>query len=447
MEVIVIKTLQFFASLSMLVLIHEFGHYITARIFKIRVEQFYIFFNPWFSLYKRKIGETEYGIGWLPLGGYVSLAGMIDESIDKEQIEQMKSEPQPWEFRSKPAWQRLIVMLAGVVMNVIMAMAIYSGVLYTWGESYVHNDDIEYGYLFDDMAERVGFRDGDRILSINGEGVESLSDVAMKMLIVDSDIEVEVLRGDETRSIAVSVSDAVAMRESGEWSNIYSKVIAAPYIVEEVTSDAAREAGLLTGDRIVAINGEPTLDARQGAPLLAELKGQDVELEVVRNDSERVVLTTTISDDGMIGIALSPTTIAMRTKEYGFWESIPAGIRYTGEQIASYWEQLKMIVNPDTKMYKELGGFISIGNVFPDEWNWQSFWRITALISIMLAVMNLLPIPGLDGGHALFTLWEIITRRKPSDKFLIAVQWVGMAILFALLIYANGSDIFRFFIE
>ena len=216
MEVIVIKTLQFFASLSMLVLIHEFGHYITARIFKIRVEQFYIFFNPWFSLYKRKIGETKYGIGWLPLGGYVSLAGMIDESIDKEQIEQMKSEPQPWEFCSKPAWQRLIVMLAGVVMNVIMAMAIYSGVLYTWGESYVHNDDIEYGYLFDDMAERVGFRDGDRILSINGEGVESLSDVAMKMLIVDSDIEVEVLRGDETRSIAVSVSDAVAMRESGE---------------------------------------------------------------------------------------------------------------------------------------------------------------------------------------------------------------------------------------
>ena len=447
MEVILIKTLQFFASLSMLVLIHEFGHYITARIFKIRVEQFYIFFNPWFSLYKRKIGNTVYGIGWLPLGGYVSLAGMIDESIDKEQIEQMKQEPQPWEFRAKPAWQRLIVMLAGVVMNVLMAMIIYTGVLYTWGESYVHNDDIEYGYLFDEEAEKAGFMDGDRIVSINDEKPESLSDVAMKMLIVDSDIEVEVLRDGESKRLDIALESLVAMRESGEWNNIYGKVIAQPYIVSEVTSDEARNAGLMEGDRIVAINGIATPDVRIGHKIIEENKGQNVTLEVVRGGDRQLSIVAPISNDGFIGIGLEPTTIKMRTKEYGFWESIPAGIRYTGKQIASYWEQLKMIVNPDTKMYKELGGFIAIGKVFPDEWSAENFWRITALISIMLAVMNLLPIPGLDGAHALFTLWEIITRRKPGDKFLIAVQWVGIVILFALLIYANGNDIIRLFTE
>ncbi len=447
MEVILIKTLQFFASLSLLVLLHEFGHYITARIFKIRVEQFYIFFNPWFSLYKRKIGDTEYGIGWLPLGGYVSLAGMIDESIDKEQIESMKREPQPWEFRAKPAWQRLIVMLAGVVMNLLTAMAIYSGVLYTWGESYVHNDDVKYGYLFDEEAEKAGFRDGDRVISVNGEAIEAVNEVAMKLLIVDSDTRVEVLRDGESVELNIPLESLVAMRESGEWKSIYQKIIAFPYIVEEVTSEAAREAGLIAGDHIETINGVATPDSRIGSEILAQNRGSVVELGVRRGEGELLSMAVPIDEEGMIGIRLAPTTIEMRTRTYSFWESIPAGIRYAGEQVASYWEQLKMIVNPDTKMYKELGGFLSIGNVFPDAWNWESFWRITALLSIMLAVMNLLPIPGLDGGHALFTLWELITRRKPSDKFLIVVQWIGMFLLLALLVYANGSDIFRFFID
>ena len=444
MEVILIKTLQFFASLSLLVMVHEFGHYITARIFKIRVEQFYIFFNPWFSLYKRKIGETVYGIGWLPLGGYVSLAGMIDESIDKKQIESMKQEAQPWEFRSKPAWQRLIVMLAGVVMNVLAAMVIYTGVLYTWGESYIHNDDVRYGYLFDEAGEKAGFVDGDRILTINGEGVESIGDIVMRMLINDADARVEVLRDGQSVELNIALEDIVAMRESGEWSGIYNKVIVAPYLISEVTSNEAREAGLAEGDRIVAINGEPTLDRRQGDEILMANSGAVVLADVERG-GELVQLELPINDEGKIGIIIEPLTIESRTQYYGFWESIPAGVRYTGEQIASYWEQLKMIVNPDTKMYKELGGFISIGNVFPKEWSWQGFWRITALLSIMLAVMNLLPIPGLDGGHALFTLWEIITRRKPSDKFLVVVQWIGMGLLFALLFYANGNDILRLF--
>ncbi|MBO5733048.1 MAG: RIP metalloprotease RseP [Alistipes sp.] len=443
MEVILIKTLQFFASLSLLVMLHEFGHYITARIFKIRVEQFYIFFNPWFSLYKRKVGDTVYGIGWLPLGGYVSLAGMIDESIDKKQVEDMKQPAQPWEFRSKPAWQRLIVMLAGVVMNIIAAMVIYTGVLYTWGESYVHNDDVRYGYLFDEAAENAGFQDGDRIVAINGEGVERISDIVQRLLITDADAVVEVLRGEEKVVLNVSLEELVAMRESGEWSGIYNKIISAPYLISEVTSNSALEAGLKAGDRIVAINGTQTLDRRQGDSILMECKGASVVADVER-DGEVLQLTLPINDEGKIGITIEPLMIELRTHYYGFWESIPAGVRYTGEQIASYWDQLKMIVNPDTKMYKELGGFIAIGNVFPDEWNWQSFWNITALLSIMLAVMNLLPIPGLDGGHSLFTLWEIITRRKPSDKFLVVVQWIGMGILFALLLYANGNDILRF---
>lgn len=445
MEIILIKTLQFFASLSLLVMVHEFGHYITARIFKIRVEQFYIFFNPWFSLYKRKIGDTVYGIGWLPLGGYVSLAGMIDESIDKEQIDSMQQPAQPWEFRAKPAWQRLIVMLAGVVMNVLAAMVIYTGVLYTWGESYIHNDDVRYGYLFDEAAESAGFQDGDRILTINGERVERINDIVMQLLITDADVDVEVLRGDEVVALNIALSDLVAMRESGEWSGIYNKVIVAPYLISEVSSEAAREAGLMAGDRIVAMNGVSTLDRREGDAILMANKGAVVIAEVER-EGELLQLVLPINDEGKIGIMIEPLVIEPRTHYYGFWESIPAGVRYTGEQIASYWEQLKMIVNPDTKMYKELGGFIAIGNVFPSEWSWQGFWNITALLSIMLAVMNLLPIPGLDGGHSLFTLWEIITRRKPSDKFLIVVQWIGMALLFALLLYANGNDILRFFL-
>lgn len=445
MEIILIKTLQFFASLSLLVMVHEFGHYITARIFKIRVEQFYIFFNPWFSLYKRKIGDTVYGIGWLPLGGYVSLAGMIDESIDKEQIDNMQQPAQPWEFRAKPAWQRLIVMLAGVVMNVLAAMVIYTGVLYTWGESYIHNDDVRYGYLFDEAAESVGFQDGDRIITINGNRVERINDIVMQLLITDADADVEVLRGREVVSLNIALDDLVAMRESGEWSGIYNKVIVAPYLISEVTSDAAREAGLLEGDRIVAMNGVQTLDRREGDEILMAHKGTTIIADVER-EGELLQLVLPINDEGKIGIMIEPLIIEPRTHYFGFWESIPAGVRYTGEQIASYWEQLKMIVNPDTKMYKELGGFIAIGNVFPSEWSWQGFWNITALLSIMLAVMNLLPIPGLDGGHALFTLWEIITRRKPSDKFLIVVQWIGMALLFALLFYANGNDILRFFL-
>lgn len=450
MSVILIKVIQFFVSLSLLVMIHEFGHYIAARIFKIRVEKFYIFFNPWFTLYKKKIGETEYGVGWLPLGGYVSLAGMIDESMNTEQ---MKLPPQPWEFRTKPAWQRLIVMVAGVFMNVVLAMIIYSGMLFTWGESYLHNDSAVHGYAFSDAGKELGFKDRDRILSIDGEKIGDAQEIGYNLLIADEDRTVELVRDRDTIRMDIPLSKLVAMRESGNYKGMYSPIVS-PLIVEKPTFDSAVEAGYQRGDQIVAVGDKRLYSGELIRTELMEHKGKSVDITVLRYQADslgkmattEVVIPTAIDGEGRIGVELQSVEDVKPThKEYGFFESIPAGIKMAGQEIASYWEQLKMIVNPDTKLYKEVGGFLSIGGVFPDTWDWYSFWRITALISIMLAVMNLLPIPGLDGGHALFTLWELITRRKPSDKFMEIMQWIGLFILFALLIYANGNDIIKLF--
>lgn len=450
MSIILIKLVQFFVSLSLLVMIHEFGHYIAARIFKIRVEKFYIFFNPWFTPYKKKIGETEYGVGWLPLGGYVSLSGMIDESMN---VEQMKQAPQPWEFRTKPAWQRLIVMLAGVIMNVLLAMIIYSAILFTWGETYLHNDNAVHGYAFNEAGKSLGFEDRDRILAIDGEPVDDAQQIGYKLLIADEERTVTVVRERDTMDVVIPLERLVSMRESGGYKGMYSPVVQ-PMIIEKPVSDSAIEAGYMAGDQIIAIGDKELSSGELIREALAEHKSQCVDVTVLRYvaddhgnlSAEHVVLPTKVDDSGVIGVALQPVAAVKFTHvEYGFFESIPAGISLAGQEIASYWNQLKMIVNPDTKLYKEVGGFLSIGGVFPGTWDWQSFWRITALISIMLAVMNLLPIPGLDGGHALFTLWEIITRRKPSDKFMEVMQWIGLAILFALLIYANGNDIIKLF--
>lgn len=437
MEVILIKTLQFVASLSLLVLIHEFGHYITARIFKIRVEKFYIFFNPWFSLYKRKVGETEYGIGWLPLGGYVSLAGMIDESMNAEQMQQP---PQPWEFRTKPAWQRLIVMLAGIAMNVLFAMFLYSMILFTWGEQYYHNDDVKHGYEFTAQGEELGFKDGDHIVSIDGKPIGNILDINKMLIITESDREVVVSRDGEMQTLVLPLERLVAMRQDNSIVDFFQPII--PFVVDEVKSEEALAAGLMAGDELVKVDGVEVSNFMKGKELIAEAKGRNAEVEVLRS-GEPVVLSLPVNEEGQIGVMIK--MIEPRITEYGFFESIPAGIRRGGEQIASYWEQLKMIVNPETKSYKEVGGFIAIGNIFPESWNWRSFWSLTAFISVALAIMNLLPIPGLDGGHALFTLWEVITRRKPSDKFLEVMQYIGMALLLLLLIYANGNDILKLF--
>ena len=437
---ILIKIIQVLMSLSLLVAIHEFGHYIVARIFKIRVEKFYIFFDPWFSLFKWKKGETEYGIGWVPLGGYVKIAGMIDESMD---LEQMKAPIQPYEFRAKPAWQRLMVMLAGVTMNVLLAMLIYTGIRYVYGESYLRNEDAKWGYTFSEAGERLGFRDGDKVISVDGEVLDGVNDLRNKLLLTEGGREVVVNRGGEQVSINISFEDLLQMRRNREYETLYE--LRFPFIIDSVASESALAAGLKSGDEIVAFNGVEGVDAVQiVTELLPQIKGDTVALKVNRAGSE-VELRVPVNADGKMGVVFRGDLIKPHTREYGFFEAIPAGVKMAGQTIANYWEQLKLIFTPKTKMYEELGGFIAIGNIFPSEFDWLHFWTMTAFLSIMLAVLNVMPIPGLDGGHALFTLWEMITGRKPSEKFLEIMQYIGLMILLALLVYANGNDIYRLF--
>ena len=437
---ILIKIIQVLMSLSLLVAIHEFGHYIVARIFKIRVEKFYIFFDPWFSLFKWKKGETEYGIGWVPLGGYVKIAGMIDESMD---LEQMKAPIQPYEFRAKPAWQRLMVMLAGVTMNVLLAMLIYTGIRYVYGESYLRNEDAKWGYTFSEAGERLGFRDGDKVISVDGEVLDGVNDLRNKLLLTEGGREVVVNRGGEQVSINISFDDLLQMRRNREYETLYE--LRFPFIIDSVASESALTAGLKSGDEIVAFNGVEGVDAVQiVTELLPQIKGDTVALKVNRAGSE-VELRVPVNAEGKMGVVFRGDLIKPHTREYGFFEAIPAGIKMAGQTIANYWEQLKLIFTPKTKMYEELGGFIAIGNIFPSEFDWLHFWTMTAFLSIMLAVLNVMPIPGLDGGHALFTLWEMITGRKPSEKFLEIMQYIGLMILLALLVYANGNDIYRLF--
>ena len=437
---ILIKIIQVLMSLSLLVAIHEFGHYIVARIFKIRVEKFYIFFDPWFSLFKWKKGETEYGIGWVPLGGYVKIAGMIDESMD---LEQMKAPIQPYEFRAKPAWQRLMVMLAGVTMNVLLAMLIYTGIRYVYGESYLRNEDAKWGYTFSEAGERLGFRDGDKVISVDGEVLDGVNDLRNKLLLTEGGREVVVNRGGEQVSINISFDDLLQMRRNREYETLYE--LRFPFIIDSIASESALTAGLESGDEIVAFNDVEGVDAVQiVTELLPQIKGDTVALKVNRAGSE-VELRVPVNAEGKMGVVFRGDLIKPHTREYGFFEAIPAGIKMAGQTIANYWEQLKLIFTPKTKMYEELGGFIAIGNIFPSEFDWLHFWTMTAFLSIMLAVLNVMPIPGLDGGHALFTLWEMITGRKPSEKFLEIMQYIGLMILLALLVYANGNDIYRLF--
>ena len=437
---IFIKVVQLFLSLTLLVAIHEFGHFIVARIFKIRVEKFYIFFDPWFSLFKFKRGETEYGLGWIPLGGYVKIAGMIDESMD---LEQMKQPAQPWEFRSKPAWQRFLVMIAGVVMNLLLAFAIYCGISYTWGSSYLANEDVKWGYNFNTTAEQMGFVDGDKIISIDGQPIDNVNEILNALVLSDSDRAVVVDRQGLQIDFTIPYEQLLDMRNNEEFKDLYAPIV--PMIVGEVQSDSAREAGLEEGDQIVGVGGVESVEMQRIMELLGEHKGTSVDIEIIRYGGH-TTLTVPVNEEGKVGFQIAQP-FEYRTKHYTLLQSIPAGARLTIKQLKGYWQQLKLIVKPKTEMYKSLGGFISIGSIFPGEWDWLSFWSTSAFLSIILAVMNIIPIPGLDGGHSLFTLWEMITRRKPSEKFLEIAQYVGLIILLILLVYANGNDIYRFFIK
>lgn len=436
---ILIKIIQFFLCFTILVGIHELGHYIMARVFKIRVDKFYIFFDLGFSLFKFRRGHTEYGLGWLPLGGYCKIAGMIDESMDKEY---QKQPPQPWEFRSKPAWKRFLVMIAGVVMNVLLAVTIYIGVSYTWGESYFSNEDARWGYNFNETGHSLGFRDGDRLVSIDGGKVENLNTFLNALLITEGDRRVVVERGGEQIELTLPLAELIAMRQNKGYEKLLVQRM--PFLIDSVVAPTA--AQLQKGDEIVGIDEMRGLDYRGYTDYLKLHAGDSVRLSVVREGGMPVEFKLPVSEEGKLGVfAYNP--YKFRTQEYTFWESIPAGFRRAGDMISSYWDQLKMIVQPKTKMYEELGGFIAIGSIFPSTWDWQDFWLKTAFLSIILAVMNILPIPGLDGGHAIFTFWEMVTGRKVSDKVLEGAQYVGLIIILFLLLYANGNDIYRFFIK
>jgi regulator of sigma E protease len=433
-------------SLSILVIIHEFGHYITAKWFKCRVEKFYLFFDPWFSIFKKKVGETEYGIGWLPLGGYVKIAGMVDESMDKEQL---KQPPQEWEFRSKPAWQRLIIMLAGVIMNVLLAFFIYAMILYTWGETKLPIENAKYGiWVTDSLMYNIGLKNGDKIEAVNGEPIKYFDDIPAKVLL-GKQITVERNGREQTIDIPVNMIERL-VEKKGKRTTLFmprTPLILGPYDAKD--SSNGKSAGLQGYDKIVKVDSTSVEFFDELASYIQNKKGQTVNLLVERNN-QPVNIKVVVGSDGKIGLNGfsgeqydSLGIFKQQTKNYSLLASFPAGVRKTGEQLNFYIQQFKLILNPETGAYKGLGGFKTMASIFPSTgWNWEAFWRITAFFSIILAFMNLLPIPALDGGHVVFTLVEMVTGRKPSEKFLEYAQIVGMVILLALMLFANGNDWF-----
>ncbi len=437
---ILIKALQLILSLSILVIFHEFGHFIAAKTFKTRVEKFYLFFNPWFSLVKFKIGETLYGIGWLPLGGYVKISGMIDESMDKEQ---MKQPPQPYEFRAKPPWQRLIIMLGGVIVNVILAIFIYIIMLFAWGEEYLPNSEVKFGITCDSLAMEAGLRNGDKIISLNGEPVEVFREIPAK-IILDNTETIQIIRGREEKEISISPEfiGRLIKQKSADFIGVRF-----PFEVERFTKKSpAREAGLLEDDKIIGINEVNTTFFDEFRDEIVKHKGEEI-LVVIQRNADTLRKNVTVGENGMIGVQGKSLDnyFNFKKKEYSIVEAFPAGTKKAFKGIDNYFKQLRLLFSPEVKAYESVGGFISIGNIFPSTWDWQSFWSLTAFLSIMLAILNVLPIPALDGGHVMFLLYEIIARRKPSDKFMEYAQVVGMILLFALLIFANANDIIKLF--
>jgi len=442
---IFIKVSQFILSLSLIIVLHEFGHYWPAKYFKIKVEKFYLFFDVNFSLFKKKIGDTEWGIGWLPLGGYVKIAGMIDESMDKEQ---MAKPAQPWEFRSKPTWQRLIIMLGGVTVNFILAIVIYIGLAYSYGSSSISLDSIQDGYVIDNpILLDAGFKTGDKILTVDGNKLSTYSELR-KSIIGSSNYQVE--RDGQIIDIVMPV-DLLGQLSSS--NNITSFEFRRPFIIQSVSEESLnKDYDIQQGDIIVSLNGNEIKYQDQLFPLLVENRNRTIDVEILR-DSFRIKKTLNVNEDGKLGFFSSSSVkdlvdlgyLEVVINDYSFIESIGVGTSNFISFMDFYFDQLVAIFNPSTGAYKGLGGFIAIGNIFPATWDWQSFWGTTALLSVMLGVLNLLPIPALDGGHAMFLVYEMISGRKPSDKFMERVQLIGFIILLTLVIYANGNDIYKLF--
>ena len=451
MEIILIKALQFMLAISILVLLHEGGHFFFARLFGIRVEKFYLFFDPWFHLFefKPKNSETTYGMGWLPLGGYCKIAGMIDESFDTDQ---MKQPMQPWEFRAKPAWQRLLVMVGGVLVNFLLALFIYSMLLFTWGDTYIPTKDMTHGMKFNSEAKELGFRDGDIVVGTeNGEFKEYGMDMFRDL-------------SEATRADIIRNGKAMSISLPGE-INLLGMLKTEPKFMAPLTpavtdsvipGSAAAKAGMRKGDRIVAFNGKPIdsyneftdrigrlmdvmVTAKTPADSMKVRRATIVTARAGRLDTADVVL----SADLKLGFTIKHWAELYKpvTKKYGFFESFPAGVKYGCGILKGYVDDMKYVFSAEGA--KSVGGFGTIANLFPATWNWYAFWEMTAFLSIILAFMNILPIPALDGGHVLFLLYEMITRRKPSENFMIKAEYLGFGILILLMVMANLNDILR----
>ncbi|MFI3314346.1 MAG: RIP metalloprotease RseP [Rikenellaceae bacterium] len=447
MEVL-IQALQLILSLSLLVAIHEFGHFAFAKIFGARVEKFYLFFDPWFSIFKFKKGETEYGMGWIPFGGYVKISGMIDESMDKEQL---KQEPQPYEFRSKPAWQRLLIMIGGVMMNLLLAIAIYAGISYTNGSVYVDNKDVTDGYYYSETAQKMGFRNGDKIINVGGEEISNYREIAMAILFNDVDF-VEIERQGIRQQITI---DKTYFSELLSKDNFFLELRLPKAVVSSVLSGSPAEmAGLQEGDKIVAVDSVSFKYFDEFKDIINSKAGDTVLIAYQRNidgTPTTIERQITIASDSLIGFV---PQVSMSVDEnfyniteinYTLLESIPQGLKLAFSQIDNYIKQLKLIFSPETQAYKSVGSVVSMGGMFSTSWDWLRFWSITAFLSVVLAIMNILPIPALDGGHVLFLIYELVTRRKPSDKFMEYAQTAGMILLFGLMFLALGNDIYKLF--
>lgn len=443
---ILIKALQLIMSLSILVVLHELGHFIPAKLFKTKVEKFYLFFDPWFSLVKKKIGDTEYGIGWLPLGGYVKISGMIDESMDKEQ---MKKAPEPWEFRAKPAWQRLIIMVGGVTVNLLLAVFIYSMTLYVYGDKFLSNDSLTDGvWCVDNLSKELGFISGDKIVSVGGEPILRFGSIVEKML---SSKTVIVNRDNEEKTIIIPDNFIEQLIANEKTMLFYPRI---PAIISSfIENSNCEKAGFLIKDRIVAINGFEINYNDQIAGVLSSYKDSLVVINILRG-GDLVSLKTKVSPDGTIGYYPALLTFnqleelevyTMTSKTYGLLASFPAGYKKSVNKLGGYIDQFKLILSPSSGAYKGVGGFGAIGSLFPSQWDWERFWNLTAFLSLMLAFLNILPIPALDGGHVAFLMYEIVVGKPAPEKFMEFAQVVGMLLLLSLVLFANGNDILKLF--
>ena len=444
---ILIKALQLILSLSILVILHELGHYIPAKLFKTKVEKFYLFFDPWFSLVKKKIGDTEYGIGWLPLGGYVKISGMIDESMDKEQ---MSKPPEKWEFRAKPAWQRLIIMLGGVTVNVLLAIFIYSMVLFTWGDSYLANKTLVDGVVCSDFAKEIGFEDGDKLVSIDGEEVDVFYDISdgrrkpvyLEMMIYNDDQYIVVVdRGGRKENIFIGANFIK------HWKNSGKKPLLSPAQIIKIAAftknSNSEKAGLLKGDIVRSIGDVKTIYFDDLRSELQNHKSKTVEVGIFRG-GEEFAFPVEVSEEGTIGFANS-SSLKISVDSFSLASSFPAGYKLAMKELGGYVKGIGMIFNSDNDLSGDVGGFGAIGGMFPSEWSWELFWGLTAFLSLMLAFLNILPIPALDGGHVTFLLYEIVVGKPAPEKFMEYAQVVGMLLLLTLVVLANLNDILKLF--